>query len=426
MKSRRGNIQFALSPETRALRDRVERLASKTTVREWLTRSLLPGGVSPNRADKSPARMLEIINRYPGLYRHADTAPGSSAPPFSREGFAIDAGWLGIVERLSASLAADPNLVVGQLKEKMGLLTVYFEPSELSSPEIEAATDRALEEARTESRRTCEICGAPGVLAKRRHTVGVRCQSCETPTNLVERLARDLLPCGYPPDRKTMTPAHQLELIRHHPGLYRLATEPLALPYEPFGLDGFAVGDGWHGIIERLSVELAADPSLVTVQVKEKDGVLKFHVTERVGAKSAAAIEAARGESERTCEICGAPGEIAARLRGWVSVRCVPCESLDDMEEACRRLADYAGSRDLASFESDENAVDASMLALIHLGEGAHRQSPERRAKFSGINWRQLDSFRAMTGVAETPSMTAAEIWAFAKNEAPGLAEALR
>jgi hypothetical protein len=179
MKSRRGNIQFPLSPETKALRDLVARHASKTTVREWLTRRLLPGGVSPTRTEQSPARMLELIDRYPGLYRHADTPPGLSAPPFSREGFAIGAGWLGIVERLSASLAADPNLVVGQLKEKMGLLTVYFEPSEPSSPAIEVATDRALDDARAESKRTCEICGAPGVLAKRRHTVGVRCQACE-------------------------------------------------------------------------------------------------------------------------------------------------------------------------------------------------------------------------------------------------------
>jgi uncharacterized protein with HEPN domain len=66
------------------------------------------------------------------------------------------------------------------------------------------------------------------------------------------------------------------------------------------------------------------------------------------------------------------------------------------------------------------------MLALIHLGQGARRQSPERRARFPGIDWTRLDSFRAMTGVTGAPSMTAAEIWAFAKNEAPGLAEALR
>jgi uncharacterized protein with HEPN domain len=244
--------------------------------------------------------------------------------------------------------------------------------------------------------------------------------------NLVERLTRGLLPCGYPPDRKTMTPAHQLELIRRHPGLYRLATEPPALPYEPFALYGFAVGDGWHNIIERLSIELAADPSLVAAQVKEKNGVLKFHVTECVGTEIAAEMKAARAESERTCEICGAPGEIAARLRGWVSVRCVPCESLDDIEEACRRLADYAGSRELASFAADGSAMDASMLALIHLGEGARHQSPERRARFPGIDWRHLDSFRKMTGVTGAPSMTAAEIWAFAKNEAPGLAGALR
>ena len=425
MKSRRGNIQFRLSPEAQALRDLVAKRASKTTVREWLARGLLPEGMEPDREEQSPAQMLELIDKYPGLYRHADSRPGLGAPPFAREGFAIGVGWFGIVERLSARLAADPNLAVGQLKEKMGLLTVYFEPSESSSPETEAATDRALEEARAESGRTCEICGAPGVLAKRGHTVGVRCEACEPPTNLLERLVRGLLPGGYPPNRKTMTPAHQLELIRRHPGLYRLAAEPPALPCEPFALDGFAVGDGWNGIIRRLSAKLAEDPSTVAAQVKEKMGVLRFHLAYEHGAELAAAIEAARAESEHTCEICGEPGVIEARIRGWVSVRCEPCEALDVAEEACRELAACAEGRNLAAFEAGgELCLSAAKLHLARLGGAAERQPAGRRARLPGVDWKRLDRFRNILGYLKR--MTAAQVWYFIRDELPALAEALR
>ena len=178
MKSRRGYISFNLTPESATLRERAAQMTPpQPTVRQWLARGLLPGGLRPNRQDIAPARMLELIDRYPGLYRHADSLQGE-APPFAREAFAVGGGWLGIVERLSARLATDPNLVVGQLKEKMGRLTVYLERT--SSPEVEAATDAALDEARAESERTCEICGEPGVLEARiRGWVSVRCEPCE-------------------------------------------------------------------------------------------------------------------------------------------------------------------------------------------------------------------------------------------------------
>ena len=200
----------------------------------------------------------------------------------------------------------------------------------------------------------------------------------------------------------------------------------------PFAREGFACGDGWFGIIDRLSAKLAADPNLVVSQLKEKMGLLTvyFEPGEPASPKTETStdrgLQEARAESGRTCEICGEPGEIAARLRGWVSVRCVPCERLDDMEEACRRLAEYAGRRELEVFAADGQAVDASMLALVHLGDGAACQSAERRARFPGVDWSRLESFRAMTGVTGAPSMTAAEIWTFARDAAPALLEALR
>ena len=70
------------------------------------------------------------------------------------------------------------NLVVSQLKEKFGLLGVYFEMSPLPANEIEEAADAALAEAVAESRITCEWCGKPGKNARREGYWSVKCAAC--------------------------------------------------------------------------------------------------------------------------------------------------------------------------------------------------------------------------------------------------------
>jgi hypothetical protein len=120
----------------------------------------------------------QLIERYPSLYRLADASPVPASPPFAREGFACGDGWFAVIDKLSAKLSADPNLVVGQLKEKFGLLRISFEMSPLPSNEIEEATDTALAEAVAESRVTCEWCGKPGEHAQREGHWSVRCGAC--------------------------------------------------------------------------------------------------------------------------------------------------------------------------------------------------------------------------------------------------------
>lgn len=77
----------------------------------------------------------------------------------------------------------------------MGLLTIYFDVSELANPEIEVATDAAYAEAREESRRTCEVCGEPGVYKTRGHHIGALCASCEW-LDEIEEACRLLLDCA--------------------------------------------------------------------------------------------------------------------------------------------------------------------------------------------------------------------------------------
>ena len=160
------------------------------TARECVTQGLLPYGLQPERRSMTPIHMLALFDRHPGLFRHADDKPMPTSEPFTREGFACGDGWFSIIERLSLKLAEDSNLVVSQLKEKMGRLVVYFDAGEPASPELEAATDAALDAATEESKRTCEICGDAGTLEKRGDNVAVRCEPCDWLDDMVESCRR--------------------------------------------------------------------------------------------------------------------------------------------------------------------------------------------------------------------------------------------
>jgi len=192
MKKRRNTFVLGPAPGFEAAREYVKEhpLPVPPTVRECAAQGLSSYGLPPSRMAMSPAHTRELLERYPGLYRHADDKPVPSCEPFAREGFACGDGWFAIIDRLSAKLVADPNLVVSQAKEKMGLLTVYFNASELASPEIEAATDAALHDAREESRGTCEVCGELGTHKKRGHHVSVICVPCEWLDEIVEACLR--------------------------------------------------------------------------------------------------------------------------------------------------------------------------------------------------------------------------------------------
>jgi len=76
-------------------------------------------------------------------------------------------------------LSADPSLHVWQIKEKYGSLRVHFcDQDTPSDPRLRKAKNAALDRAIRESMRTCEICGKPGTLTRRRGWVSVRCKPC--------------------------------------------------------------------------------------------------------------------------------------------------------------------------------------------------------------------------------------------------------
>jgi len=108
---------------------------------------------------------------------------------------------------------------------------------------------------------------------------------------------------------------------------------------------GFSCGSGWYNIIDSLSAtiqkrgdylngegqhkyrDLPEDHTKVVceaVQVKEKFGGLCFYIYGDDDDYINGAINMAENLSYKTCEMCGAPGEV--NDGGWRKTRCNNCE----------------------------------------------------------------------------------------------------
>ena len=117
-------------------------------------------------------------------------------------------------------------------------------------------------------------------------------------------------------------------LFAAYPALYRGRTLGMQKNLMCFG---FACGDGWYPIIDRLSATITQHvdklpiekrEDYIAAQVKEKFGGLRFYM-ERSTKEMEDAIDAAEEESFRTCEECGEPGETGGE--GWILTLCNDC-----------------------------------------------------------------------------------------------------
>jgi hypothetical protein len=97
-------------------------------------------------------------------------------------------------------------------------------------------------------------------------------------------------------------------------------------PVARWGIDIMA---GWRPIMERLleklEAEITAQPiherdRFRVLQIKEKFGRLTVYTADSTPGMDTA-IQAAADESTRTCEVCGAPGELQER-NSWWAPRC--------------------------------------------------------------------------------------------------------
>lgn len=87
-----------------------------------------------------------------------------------------------------------------------------------------------------------------------------------------------------------------------------------------------SVGPGWFPILEDLLPKLKICGIVRIAQTKEKLGGLRVYIEQPEGCEAAQAqqyIREAEHKAWKTCEECGAPGELG---RGsWYMVRCADC-----------------------------------------------------------------------------------------------------
>jgi uncharacterized protein with HEPN domain len=280
-----------------------------------------------------------------------------------------------------------------------------------------------------------------------------------------ESLTKGLGPYRTRIGRGDMTVAHAKHLIETYPTLYKHADSPAVGASPPFARQGFACGDGWFAILDRLSAKLAADPNLVVIQCKEKMGILTIYfdggpttltmffdggsatLVEVEAATEAAAtrtaLNAAVRDSAVTCELCGQPSPGPRTINRWVSVRCDSCGWLDDMVLACGFLSNIAEGKTQEAFVADFGAVVMAKNHITrHLGEGASHQHEEVRKRFPRVDWAKLDLWATIDSIEKMEQaegnfnreeleamifqVSPEDIWKFIHKDVPAIEEELR
>lgn len=100
-------------------------------------------------------------------------------------GIAVGDGWYGIIDDLCRKIM---DLYVeresreiprfSQIKEKFGLLRIYFDPGEATTEEDYKAIEKLIAEAEGKSAKTCEECGETKDVSARGSWIKTRCRDC--------------------------------------------------------------------------------------------------------------------------------------------------------------------------------------------------------------------------------------------------------
>lgn len=117
-----------------------------------------------------------------------------------------------------------------------------------------------------------------------------------------------------------MNPDVEKELIEKHPKLFENVGQPMSCMN--FGIE---CGSGWESII-RSTCDCLDGRDVRFDQIKEKWGALRIYFTASAedDGYAAGVISMAEAMSKKTCERCGAAGEIKGG--GWLMCLCQSCE----------------------------------------------------------------------------------------------------
>ena len=65
-------------------------------------------------------------------------------------------------------------------------------------------------------------------------------------------------------------------------------------------------------------------------------------------------------------------------------------QRLQDMREACERIAGFLRGMEFDAFQADQRTMRAVLYDLVVLGEAAKGVSPETRERFPDIRWKAV------------------------------------
>jgi len=102
-----------------------------------------------------------LFDTYPQLFK-----PEARSNSLMRFGFSCDDGWFDLLHDLCNGLSSYTDIEIIQVKEKFGMLRVYYSFTNLESftEEIKESMRKFVSEIENKSAHVCEVCGKKGKL----------------------------------------------------------------------------------------------------------------------------------------------------------------------------------------------------------------------------------------------------------------------
>jgi hypothetical protein len=126
---------------------------------------------------------MKLVEKYPDALSEYG---GDMTKTCMAWGFECGPGWFKILEELCEKVGNIPGFKFAQVKEKFGMLTVYYNgPDTKEDRDIVRA---AIGEAEEKSLKTCEACGEPGKRISNRGWLSTECKKCKALSDIREDL----------------------------------------------------------------------------------------------------------------------------------------------------------------------------------------------------------------------------------------------
>jgi uncharacterized protein with HEPN domain len=100
-------------------------------------------------------------------------------------------------------------------------------------------------------------------------------------------------------------------------------------------------------------------------------------------------------------------------------------QRLQDMREACERIAGFIHGMDFSRFQADQRTIRAVLYDLVVLGEAAKGVSPETRERLPQVPWKAIAGMKDVA-THQYHGIMLDLIWETATGRVPELLASLR